>query len=235
MVAGAYRIDFFDPDDDFIPATYRDTAGAEIEVPLPAPDSTVTGIDESLEVNGRLSGTVTGPDGSPISGIAVLIFHWFNNQWEPYEDVYGLPLTNTGGDGTYTLRYLKAGTYRIFFSGGRLDSFAYRNEYYNDASTLDAAQDIVITNQNYELTGFDATMGVLPTPEIIDFSRTAPSHYSMRVRVASGHRYRLLSSPDLDQWLANRGFTASSDEEVLTLDSNESDFPERFWKIDIAR
>ena len=235
LLAGkSYKIWAYDPVGNYIPGSYVDANGAEIEVSLPAPDSTVSDIDISLEVNGKVSGKVIQPDGSPISGIRLGIFHLVADQWEPYEDIDPLSSVDTATDGTYTLSYLRAGTYRILFSGGRVGSVAYRSEYYNDAATIEAAQDIVITNQSSQVTGVDATLGNLPAPEVIDFSRTAPSQYTARVRVESGYSYRLLSSLDLYQWLANRHFIADSDEEVLIIDSDESEFPERFWRIDIA-
>jgi hypothetical protein len=235
LLAGrSYKIQAFDPNDEYISGSYVDADGTEIEVSLPAPGSTVLDIDISLEVNGTVSGTVTQPDGSPLSGIPLLIFHQVGDQWEPYEEVYSLPSTDTATDGTYTLTYMRAGTYRVLFVGGRVGSAAYRSEYYNDAATIEDAEDIVITNQSSQVTGVDATLGNLPAPEVIDFSRTAPNQYTARVRVESGYSYRLLSSLDLDQWLANRSFTAGSDEEVLTIDSDESEFSKRFWRIDIA-
>lgn len=235
LLPGSYTIVFNDPDDRYIPATYSDTDGTVIEVSLAAPDSKVANIDVSFKVNGKVSGTVTTPDGLPLSGVSVRVFHRVNDLWEPYEIVYYVMYDDTRNDGTYSLYFLQPGTYRILFEGGLIGDIAYRNEYYNDAPTLDAAQDIVITNQNHLFTGIDVSMGILPPPEIIDFSRTAPNRYTMNVDVVSGHTYRLLNTLDLDEWFYMRSFTASSDEEELTIDFDESKFPESFWRIKIDR
>ena len=88
LLPGSYTIVFNDPDDRYIPATYSDTDGTVIEVSLAAPDSKVANIDVSFKVNGKVSGTVTTPDGLPLSGVSVRVFHRVNDLWEPYEIVY---------------------------------------------------------------------------------------------------------------------------------------------------
>lgn len=60
----------------------------------------------TLSRAGRIAGTVTDPDGSPLANVAVTA----------YVDQTELTSTSTEADGTYVLAALRPGTYRVSFS-----------------------------------------------------------------------------------------------------------------------
>ena len=154
LTAGTYRVDFCDEDGHYISEVYDNAtnifSGTDVIVGEGEP---VTGIDASLAVAFRISGTVTGPDGSmPLSGIWATAYCWDGSQWDPVVE------DNTAADGTYAIEMLPAGTYRVQFCDGYGN---YRTEAYDDASDLDFGKDIVL-DEGATATGIDASLAAWP-------------------------------------------------------------------------
>jgi len=99
----------------------------------------------AIDSSSRITGTVTGPDGTtPLAGIAIYayVFQEVFSQWGSYniwqQVSYG---TQTQSDGSYTIGGLSAGTYRVEFSDW---SGNFIGSYYDDATTVEDATDIVV-------------------------------------------------------------------------------------------
>ncbi|NJM38893.1 MAG: hypothetical protein HC845_14080, partial [Akkermansiaceae bacterium] len=109
----------------------------------------ITGIDASLTRESKISGRVTGSDGTtPVDDGTVFTYRWTGSQWEL------VWITGTDIDGTYQIWNLRAGTYRLKFQD---DSENYASEYYNNATNLSSATDIVLAAET-TVTGIDASL-----------------------------------------------------------------------------
>lgn len=84
---------------------------------------------------GVITGTVTGPGGEPLAGIAVTAYEIID------QEVYRVDGTRTRVDGSYELADLGAGVYRLRFRD--LDS-TFEGEYWDDAATVYAATPITL-------------------------------------------------------------------------------------------
>ncbi|MGB0385327.1 MAG: carboxypeptidase regulatory-like domain-containing protein, partial [Ardenticatenaceae bacterium] len=97
--------------------------------------------------SGGISGSVTAADGTSLSDIEVTAYREQPWGWDYVQS------TSTDASGSYQLLNLGSAIYRLRF---RDNSGAYAFEYYNDALTLDEADDIAVTgeivpNMNAEL------------------------------------------------------------------------------------
>jgi hypothetical protein len=94
-------------------------------------------VNATLIEGGKISGTVTGPDDLPVSGICVSA-----------TDESAMPNATgqTNVDGDYTLTGLSAGPHTVRFSDcNPSDGVSYLGEYYNDAQLLDDADPVSVT------------------------------------------------------------------------------------------
>ncbi|NCA81889.1 MAG: carboxypeptidase regulatory-like domain-containing protein, partial [Opitutae bacterium] len=88
------------------------------------------------DILSKISGTVTGPTGTPpLEGISVEARQWNGSRWRLISHA------NTGASGNYAIGGLTAGTYRVEFQDY---SGNYLPEVYSNAPTLDAGMDIVV-------------------------------------------------------------------------------------------
>jgi 5-hydroxyisourate hydrolase-like protein (transthyretin family) len=154
LVAGTYRVQFQDwSNDEYVSQVYENApdleGGRDIIVQTGA---TVTGIDASLAGRSRITGTVTGPDGTtPLEGIEVSAYQR-NVTWLGWREMsWGV----TDANGDYAIEGLTAGTYRVGF--GDWWNVEFAPEAYNNATDLDQGMDIVVPTGD-TVTRIDASL-----------------------------------------------------------------------------
>jgi len=151
---GTYRIVFNDPGGVHLPEVYDNVPWPWVslgEDVVLGEGATASGIDASLEMESKISGTVTGSDGTtPLGEISADVFQWDGAEWN------FLTGESTLSDGSYSIGGLSAGTYRLRFRDG---SGQYLTEYYDDAAALDGATDIVV-GTGVVVSGNDASLAV---------------------------------------------------------------------------
>jgi hypothetical protein len=97
----------------------------------------VSGIDAALSRGGQFTGQVTAEDGgAPLEGVYVMAYN-SQGSW--------LGQGSTNASGLYTTSGLPAGTYRLEFDPEYSTAQDYLGEYYNDKSTLAAADPVELT------------------------------------------------------------------------------------------
>ncbi len=139
LPAGTYRVEFSDWNGDYATEWYNDTPfegrATSVNVPVAA---TVPNINASIAEAGRISGTVTGTNGTtPLSGINVQIYAWSDGAWTSLgNDPW------TASDGSYTAGGLPTGSYRLRFQDW---SGQYLAEWYDNVTdeTLATAVNVV--------------------------------------------------------------------------------------------
>lgn len=93
--------------------------------------------------NGQISGTVRNQNGEPVNSVNVTIYR---QQIDPSGFVWWQNYQNatTNMSGTYSLTGLEVGVYRIGFDDAVWPR-RYLQEYYNDAPTVDAGNNLTVT------------------------------------------------------------------------------------------
>jgi pimeloyl-ACP methyl ester carboxylesterase len=107
--AGQYRVLFQGPSGAGYSQEWWDDSpgrdgGAHV---LVTPSGTAPDVDAELHLGAAVTGTVTGP-GGPIDGARVWVYR-DTDTW------VGTAMTTTGADGTYNLRGIPTGSYRVLF------------------------------------------------------------------------------------------------------------------------
>ncbi|MDD8044762.1 MAG: carboxypeptidase regulatory-like domain-containing protein, partial [Verrucomicrobiota bacterium] len=110
---GEYRVGFWDPNKLYAEQFFENAT--EIRdatvIELPAEQTEVTGIDASLAFSSRITGTVTGPDGTtPLADIEVTAYTMTEWDWDTVDT------TTTDADGHYEILGLREGNCRVVFS-----------------------------------------------------------------------------------------------------------------------
>jgi len=148
---GAYRIQFYDSNQQYLPEYYDNALTVESAQDITVMGSgRVSGVDASLSKASSISGFVADANGLPIQSIQVSVYtkSKYGNWWNWSSSA------TTGSDGHYTVSGLRAGTYRIGFSDSQGN---YAPEYYNNVLTLESAQDMIVTEAQ-EVSGIDASL-----------------------------------------------------------------------------
>ena len=188
LPAGTYRVEFQDwQNGDYITEVYDDAAdldsGTDIVVPA---ETTVTGIDASLANASRISGTVTGPDGTtPLQGIQATAYRWSGSWWDQVSS------DDTDASGSYSIGELPAGTYRVEFQDWQNGD--YITEVYDDAADLDSGTDIVVPAET-TVTGIDASLAsIMPSepPRIVALRKVGGDEWEIKYVGTSGQEYIL--------------------------------------------
>ena len=155
LLGGTYRVEFRDAQNgNYVTEVYDDAAdvgfGTDVVV---AAGETVAGVDASLAAAGKITGTVTGPDGeTPLEGIDVSAYCW-NDAGEYWQPVFS---AFTDENGNYIIRGLLAGTYRVEF----IDVHdTYAPETYSNVVAVELGQDIVVA-EGETAEGIDASLAL---------------------------------------------------------------------------
>lgn len=154
LAGGTYRVVFMDSNGNYVSETYDNIVGwspwAGGEDILVPEGGTASGIDASLAIAAKITGTVT--DGlSPLQNILVYALVWNGSWWEQVAYAW------TDADGQYVLG-VTAGTYRVNF---RDQSRSYVEEVYNNISgyNYDLGEDILVS-EGGTATGVDASLAI---------------------------------------------------------------------------
>ena len=98
-----------------------------------------------LDPASHLTGSVTGPDGEPMSGVTVkpYVLDAASGRWRPIDLVDQGSTLSVGTDrtGAFDVAGLRAGTYRLGFSS---DYGVEAREFWDDVPSVDRATDIVV-------------------------------------------------------------------------------------------
>ncbi|NJM38892.1 MAG: hypothetical protein HC845_14075 [Akkermansiaceae bacterium] len=148
--AGTYRVEFEDWNNRYAKESYNNANNLNAAIDIVVPTGTnVTGIDAPLAELSRVSGRVTGTNGTtPLQGITVTAYYRLGNGWEDASS------DTTDANGNYIIRGLRAGTYRVEFEDWNGE---YAKESYNNANNLNAAIDIVVPTET-NVTGINASL-----------------------------------------------------------------------------
>ena len=108
--AGQYRVLFSGPSGSGLIPEWWHHVAARAAAPhvLVTPGGTVSDVDGKLTSGGSVAGVVLGPEDEPVAGAQVWVYS-NTDLW------VGTAVTTTGPDGTYTLRGIPQGFYRVLF------------------------------------------------------------------------------------------------------------------------
>jgi hypothetical protein len=163
---GSYRVGFNPPEDgpnsDLAVEYFENRRTLDDADRISVSGGEGTTIDADLEVGGRVTGTVTKPDGEPLAG--ALIFSFPGDYGSPANVAVAQP------DGTYTLKGLSVGPQRLKFFGpmevpSPFDESAgdYYPEYWQDKTSRAASNPVdIVAGQTS--TGKDAQLRLRGTP-----------------------------------------------------------------------
>lgn len=155
---GVYRIHFVDNrlSQEYIFEFYNDAITVESATDvIVAPSTTVSNINAQLAANtAHITGHVTDLAGNPVEGVRAAAYQynpelagWFSQAW-----------TDTDANGNYELGGLAAGVYRVEFVDATF--VRYLTEYYDNATTVESAQDIIV-NAGETVSDIDAALALL--------------------------------------------------------------------------
>ena len=185
------------------------------------------------DLSSRISGTVSGPDGSTrLSGIVVTLYQP-SEQWDPVLGQFitqwqAVGTVDSGAAGDYAFENLVAGIYRVGFSdpGG-----VFPDVYFNGSPLLGSASDINVP----EATGvidIDAVLGqsvVDEGPGELTLAPAGPGSFSLQFHGVAGSQYQLQQSDDLNDWTdVGSPFTADSEGNSFL---RESGGDRMFWRV----
>ena len=227
LKTGTYRVGFADwGNGNYLPEYYNGalTVDSATDIPVPA-SSTVSGIHASLAQASKISGNVTGPDGStPLIGIQVIAYQW-NEMYQYWATVN---FSTTQVNGNYTIGRLESGTYRIGFGDGTDN---YVTEFHNGASSVSEATDITVAAATI-ITGINASMAAVapPTvPKISEIRKTGQGSYELSFSGIVGEQYQLQESTSLTNWYdVGASFICGPHGRVISMTSSE---PKIFWRV----
>jgi 5-hydroxyisourate hydrolase-like protein (transthyretin family) len=137
--SGSYKVSFASENGAYRTEWYKGARTMDLATPVVMMiNSTVKGIDATMDTAGHITGTVTAAAGGALlSDIDVTAFRSDGaGGWERGASV------RSDSAGFYDIGSLNAGTYRVLFSDGYDGTHAL--EWWNDAATLAASTDVVV-------------------------------------------------------------------------------------------
>lgn len=192
--------------------------------------ASVSGIDAALSQALSISGTVRNESGNGIGGVGVSV-----RRWEEVGSTWFLVNSaQTLADGTYVVKGLSNGTYRVEFAPG--GGSGYYREFYDDVQTINSATDLyVFQSINGSLTDIDAELSATPPepvpPVMSGFRKIGPVSYESDFQGQPGTMYQLERSATMLplSWIRDGfPFEAQPGGDVLNMTSTE---PRMFWRV----
>ena len=136
LPAGSYKVGVSPYGTDYAAEYYNNKADYASATPVAVTvGNTTPNVNFSLAIGGKISGVVTSAsDGQPIAGLSVTVVNSSTGYWGGN--------VQTGADGSYTIKGLLTGSYKVLVETGGTD---YAYEYYNDKSDFNAATKLAVT------------------------------------------------------------------------------------------
>jgi 5-hydroxyisourate hydrolase-like protein (transthyretin family) len=168
--AGTYHVSFRDNSGTYASETYNNIPGdvgrdSGTEIPVPA-GSTIPNINASLATASKITGTITGPDGTtPLANVRVVAYRWDGSWWSWEQSA------NTGANGQYEIGGLNAGTYRVSFSdpNGNYIPEVYDNipgdDAWNIGTEITVPESTIVPNINASLAQASKITGTVTGPD----------------------------------------------------------------------
>lgn len=137
LPAGTYAVQFRDWQDIYAPMWFSNVQNeAQATSIVLAAGATRSNVNAALALAARISGTVTGTNGTtPVASASVTAYRWTGSDWDWSES------EQTDGSGFYQLAGLAAGQYRLEF---RDQQGLYQTKWYNNAANRDDASNVVV-------------------------------------------------------------------------------------------
>lgn len=166
LAEGTYRVGFDDAselEEDVTYATefYPDKASVRLaEGVVVVAGETTVGINAALALDSTVSGSVTDAAGAPVGDADISVSLRVGDEWDE------VGYAETAPDGTYVVRGVPAGTFRVSFGAYIADDYVY--EAWNNAEGLDEGDDIVAgINQDITATNAQLVSGEHDEPEVL--------------------------------------------------------------------
>jgi hypothetical protein len=140
LAAGSYKVFFSPPADSGYSSEWYDNkanrdSASSVSVTVP---NITSGIDAVLELGGSIAGKVKNGAGVGIGNAQVQVYDAADTDMNTPRST-----ATTNQSGTYTLKGLPTGSYKVFFSG-----IGYYSEWYNDKTSQGAANPVSVTAPN---------------------------------------------------------------------------------------
>ena len=146
LPAGSYKVQFTGNNSGGLDQWYSGATSFDSATPVTlTAGQSFSGVDAVLVKGASISGKVTVPAGADVTGVGVMALATES----PWQNGYG----QVSADGTYTLRGLQAGSYKVQFSGNNSGA---ASQWYGGATSSAATP--VVLGAGQDLTGISPTL-----------------------------------------------------------------------------
>ena len=151
LAPGSYRVRFVDFHYDYAREYYRDSATRDGSALVTVTAGATTTLETAtLDPAGSISGTIYDAGGTPIAGDAAAeVCELVNGEWTPTMTWW------VDDDGTYSVRGLAAGTYKVHFIAD--ENLGMAEQWYNGTASAATAQLLTVV-AGEDVPGVDAFM-----------------------------------------------------------------------------
>ena len=140
---GSYRVQIIEYGD-YVAEYYHDAYDLNLATAVSVElGQTISGIDFSLEIGGKITGRVTYANGCPIPGSIWIYAYDCNFDSSNCNNSYNSQLSFAQSDGSYIINGLSPGCYKVVASQYRYGG-EYATKYYNSAYDFNSATDIYV-------------------------------------------------------------------------------------------